>query len=181
MATVQLRELGRHDYPTLSAWLREPDTAVWWHDDPALTALEAKYGPSIDGTDPTHVLIAEVDDEAVGLIQWFWWRDEPSYLAEVSEVLEVPTTAASIDYLIGASERRGRGLGRAMITAVLKRAWAAGASAVIVPVHADNGASRAVLLRCGFDLIAEGSLEPDNPDHDRRHVIYRIDRPADSS
>ena len=64
-----------------------------------------------------------------------------------------------------------------MIAAVLTVVWRAGASAVIVPVHAANVGSGAVLERTGFRAAADADLEPDNPAHDRRHVIYRTDRP----
>ena len=86
MVAVELRPLAREDFSLLSGWLREPAIDWWWHDDPAPEALEERYGPSIDGTDPTRVLIA----------------------------------------------------------AVLTVVWHAGASAVIVPVHAQNVASGAV-------------------------------------
>lgn len=177
VVTVELRALTRKDFPTLSAWLREPQIAWWWHDDPATDALEQQYGPSIDGVDPTAVLLAEVDGVPAGLIQWYRWADEPAFLAEVALACAVPSTAASLDYLVGSPELRGRGLGRAMITATLDRIWASGATSAVVPVHADNLASRAVLVRCGFTLVAEAELAPDNPALDRRHLIYRVDRP----
>ena len=177
MVAVELRPLAREDFALLSGWLREPAVDWWWHDDPAPVALEERYGPSIDGTDPTRVLIASTDGEPYGLIQWYWLRDEPDFADEIAASTPVPEAAVSIDYLIGRADRRGRGLGAAMIAAVLTVVWRAGASAVIVPVHAENVASGAVLERTGFRVAADADLEPDNPAHDRRHLIYRTDRP----
>lgn len=178
MATVDLRALTRADFGLLSTWLTEPEVVEWWHDDPAPAALERQYGASIDGLDPTTVLVASHEGRPVGLVQWYRWADEPDYLQEVAGVVTVPAGAAGIDYLIGSPDSRGRGLGRAMITAVLARVAAAGLMTVIVPVHVDNHASRAVLRRCGFVVVADAELDPDNPDHDRRHVIYRLDQHA---
>lgn len=177
MQAVTLRPISRVDLPLLGEWLREPAVAEWWHDDSDPAALEQRYGPVVDGTDPTHVLIASVDGVPFGLIQWYWFRDEAEYVAELRHALDVPDGAVSLDYLIGEESQRGRGLGAAMIAAVLQRVWAAGATTAIVPVHARNAASRAVLLRSGFRFVAEADLEPDNPGHDRRHVVYVADRP----
>ena len=161
----------------LSGWLREPAIEWWWHDDPAPQALEERYGPSVDGTDPTMVLIASNGGEPIGLIQWYWLRDEPDFSAEIAAATPVPDAAVSIDYLIGRADLRGRGLGAAMIGAVLEVVWRAGASTVLVPVHARNVGSCAVLERMGFRVAADADLEPDNPAHDRHHLIYRTDRP----
>jgi len=172
---VELRPISRDDFPLLGEWLREPLIAEWWHDDPAPGALERRYGPSVDGADPARVLIASEQGEPVGLIQWYRLDDEPEYRAELEAVVPVPAGAVSLDYLIGSADRRGRGLGRAMIVAALREVRAAGAPAVLVPVHAGNVASRRVLQRCGFRPVATADLEPDNPAHDRGHVLFRLD------
>jgi aminoglycoside 6'-N-acetyltransferase len=177
---IRLRLLARDDFPVLSEWLREPATEWWWHDEPEPDAIERTYGPSIDGVDPTVVLLASSGADPVGLVQWYWLRDEQEYREQLSAALPVPDDAVSIDYLIGDASRRGRGLGRAMITEVLGLVWAAGASTVLVPVNATNAPSRAVLERCGLRAVGEADLEPDNPAHGREHVVYGIDRPASS-
>jgi aminoglycoside 6'-N-acetyltransferase len=179
MPVVELRPISRDDFPLLGGWLQEPLIAEWWHDDPAPSALEARYGPSIDGTDRTRVLIACDQGEPVGLIQWYRLEDEPEYRAELeAAAVAVPADAVSLDYLIGPPDRRGRGFGRAMIAAALQEVRARGASAVLVPVHAGNIASQRVLERCGFRRVAIADLEPDNPAHDRRHVVLRLDLPG---
>jgi aminoglycoside 6'-N-acetyltransferase len=172
---VDLRPLTRDDYWLLSSWLREPLVRRWWADDPSLTAIEEQYGGSIDGTDPTHVLIASDEGTAFGLIQWYRYADEPEYVAELGACVDLPDQATSIDYLIGLPEARGRGLASAMVAAVLQPVWASGSRTVVVPVHADNERSWRMLERCGFRLVGEADLEPDNPEDDRRHVVYRID------
>jgi aminoglycoside 6'-N-acetyltransferase len=66
-----------------------------------------------------------------------------------------------------------------MIAAFTRRLWhdAPYAPAIVVPVHADNRASWRALERAGYARIATGLLEPDNPADNRKHYLYRIDRP----
>jgi aminoglycoside 6'-N-acetyltransferase len=177
--SVDLRPLTRDDYELLSSWLREPMVRRWWAEDPSLPAIERQYGGSIDGTDPTHVLVASEDGTPFGLIQWYRYADEPDYVAELGPTVELPTGSTSIDYLIGVPEARGRGLARAMVAAALRAIWASGSRTVVVPVHADNESSGRLLQRCGFRRVADVDLEPDNPADDRRHVLYRLDMVAE--
>ena len=72
-----------------------------------------------------------------------------------------------MDYLLGAAPDRGRGAGVAMLGAALAEI---GPVPVVVPVHARNAASIAVLQRVGFAVVARAELEPDDPAHSRQHV-----------
>lgn len=68
-----------------------------------------------------------------------------------------------------------------MVAAVLQPIRTSGSRSVVVAVHADNESSWRMLERCGFHPIGEASLEPDNPEDDRRHVVYRLDLAADDA
>lgn len=175
MPDIELRPITREDYWLISTWLREPLVRRWWAENPSLSAIEEQYGASIDGNDAAHVLIASEAGTPFGLIQWYFYRDESDYVAELGDAVELPDGATSIDYLIGAPDSRGRGLSSAMVSAVLQPIRASGSRTVVVPVHADNESSWLMLERCGFHRIGEIELEPDNPDDDRRHVVYRLD------
>lgn len=179
MPDVELRPLVREDYWLISTWLREPLVRRWWAENPSLSAIEEQFGASIDGTDAAHVSIASEDGTPFGLVQWYFYRDESEYVAELGEAVDLPEGATSIDYLIGVPEARGRGLGSAMVTAVLAPIHTAGSRTVVVPVHADNESSWRMLGRCGFHRVGEIELEPDNPADDRRHVVYRLDLPEE--
>lgn len=175
MPDVELRPFLREDYWLLSTWLRDPLVARWWADDPSLIAIEEQYGPSIDGLDAAHILLASYDGTPYGLIQWYRYVDETDYVIQLGDAVELPDDATSIDYLIGVPELRGRGLATAMVAAVLEPIRAAGSRTVVVPVHADNVDSWRMLERSGFRRVGEADLEPDNPADDRRHVVYRLD------
>jgi aminoglycoside 6'-N-acetyltransferase len=165
---VTLRPLLRSDFPLMGEWLREPLVAEWWSDDPAPEALEREYGRAIDGADPTVLRIGEVHGVPVGFVQWFRFADEPAYAEELAPFVAVPDDAWSLDYLIGAPEHRGRGLGTALVLGALA---AIGDAPVVVPVHAGNLASAALLRRAGLHEVAAASLEPDNPAHSRDHLV----------
>jgi len=62
---------------------------------------------------------------------------------------------------------------------LVAESWACCSQAddVIVPVSAGNYASWRTLERAGFQRIAAGDLEPDNPCDPRDHYVYRIERP----
>lgn len=154
--------------------------AWWWNHETAGQAVERDYGPAVDGREPTSVLIAEVEGRPVGLIQHYPVAAYPDYLADLAGVCEVPEGAVSIDYLIGAAENRGRGLGAEMIVTCLQQIWTERpeVTAALVPVHVENRTSWRALERAGFDRIAAGQLKPDNPRHSHDHYVYRLDRPS---
>jgi aminoglycoside 6'-N-acetyltransferase len=180
---IELRPLQREDFPLLSRWLAEPLVARWWDDDSSAQAVEAQYGPSVDGADPTALYVAEHEGRAVGFIQVYRYDDEPESLAELSTVCPVPPGALGIDYLIGEPEARGRGLGAAMIAAAVARGFAdhPDAGEVLVAVVAANTASWRALERAGGVRYAVGELEPDNPVDFRDHVVHRFSRPTAGS
>jgi aminoglycoside 6'-N-acetyltransferase len=141
--------------------------ARWWNHDTSREAIEREFGACVDGGDPAEMLIASCDGREFGFIQRYSLAGEPRYVEELSRLCAVPAGAISVDYLIGEPDLRGRGLGAAMIAACV-----AGAEA-IVPVAAGNVASWRALERAGFERIAEGDLEPDNPADPPLHYVYR--------
>jgi aminoglycoside 6'-N-acetyltransferase len=175
---VELRPLTRADLPLLCRWLTEPQVARWWDDDASPAAVEAQYGPTIDGADPTRVYLGVHDGRPFGLVQVYAFADEPESAAELATICAVPPGALSIDYLIGEPAARGRGLGTAMIAAAVARGFADHPQAcdVLVPVARGNEASWRALRRAGATWYAEGALTPDNPVDPPDHVVHRFTR-----
>jgi aminoglycoside 6'-N-acetyltransferase len=176
--SIAFRPLQRQDYPLLARWLAEPLVARWWNHETSPEAIERDFGACVDGREATEVVLATVADRPFGLIQRYPIQAYPEYLEELTAVCAVPPHALSIDYLIGEPGARGRGLGAEMIAAFVSDSWARYPDArdVIVPVSALNRASWRTLEHAGFERIAEGELEPDNPADPRDHVIYRLRR-----
>lgn len=178
---IALRPLARSDFPLLRAWLEVPHVKRWWDHDTSPDAVEADFGPCIDGDDPAELFVASWRGRPVGFIQRYLYGDNPGYLEEVSRWVQTPPAALSIDYFIGEPELLRQGIGAAMIRTCTESTWHdhADAPCIIVPVHATNTASWKVLERAGYRFVAEADLEPDNPVDSREHRIYRIDRPME--
>ena len=182
--SITLRPANEDDFPLLAQWLAAPHVHRWWFHDLGLEAVARDFGPVARGEEPAEDLIASLDDEPVGLVQRCRWDDWPDDLEELVTGLggraDVPRGALTVDYLLGPPEVIGRGLGPQVIRVACEQAWAAypDAPAILVPVSAANHRSWRALERTGFRRVAEADLEPDNPVDDRRHVVYRLDRPG---
>ena len=155
----------------------------WWYHDLGDEAVARDFGPALRREEPTEDLLVELDGEPVGLVQRCRWDDYPEHLDELltgfSGSVDLPHGALSVDYLLGSPQLVGHGLGPRVIAAACEDAWSTypDAPAVIVPVAAANRRSWRALEKAGFRRIGEAELEPDNPVDDRRHVVYRLDRP----
>lgn len=178
--TLHFERLARSHFPLLQRWLAVPHVARWWAHDTSAEAVEADFGPTVDGTDTAEIFIVREGGQPAGLVQWYTFADNPGYIDELAVVMPVPAAALSMDYFVGEASALRRGLGAAMLRASLERIWRAYplAPSVIVPVNAANVASWRVLERAGLHRVAQGRLQPDNPIDDWEHHVYRIDRPA---
>ncbi|MFE9334155.1 GNAT family N-acetyltransferase [Streptomyces sp. NPDC007025] len=174
------RRLDESDFPLLRAWLAQPHVARWWHHETSPEAVARDFGPAARGEEPSEDWLVLLDGRPLGLVQRCFLADYPDCRAELATVTEVPERALTLDYLIGEPGLTGRGLGPELIRSALARAWTdhPDATCAVIPVHAANRPSWRALEKAGLHRVAEGELTPDNPADDRRHVIYRIDRPA---
>jgi len=104
------------DLATMHAWLNEPGVVRWWEgSDVSMDAVVADYGSQRTDLEVEH-WIASVDDKPFGWI-CCWPVTEDLEEAGPWFPLGVAQTAAGIDYLVGDTDRRGQGLGSAMIRA----------------------------------------------------------------
>ncbi len=148
--SISFRPLGRSDFPLLQKWLSAPHVAVWWGKPLDLEAVEAKYGPRVDGTEPTHVFVIEYDGQPVGWIQWYLWSDYPEHALQLRA--ELPS--AGIDLAIGELPRMGLGLGPVAIREFLGQIVFAGTkiSAVITDPAQGNLRSLRAFEKAGFTV-----------------------------
>jgi aminoglycoside 6'-N-acetyltransferase len=117
-AALSFVALSRDHFSQLVEWLARPHVAQWWTNPQGAAAVEEEFGPCVDGTDPTEVLLCAQGDQLVGLVQLYRLDDNPDYAAAVG----LPD-AAGIDLFIGEADRLGVGLGQAIIAAALERVW----------------------------------------------------------
>jgi aminoglycoside 6'-N-acetyltransferase len=179
-AAVTFRRVERADFPLLASWLASPPVARWWHHEWTADAVERDFGPTVDGLEPGEDWLALLDGVPVGLVQRSLVAAYAENLADFARLTTVPAGAVTLDYLLGDPVTHGRGLGTAMIAAMVERTWRdlPTAPAILVSVVAANHASWRALEKAGFRRVAEGDLTPDNPVDDPLHYVLRVDRPG---
>jgi aminoglycoside 6'-N-acetyltransferase len=116
-SVLALVPLSRDHFEVLARWLTQPHVAEWWGQHTP-QSMEADFGPSIDGDDPTQMLICILDDEPVGLVQIYRLDDNPEYAAAVG----LPG-AGGLDLFIGEAVLCNRGIGTDIIKAATARLW----------------------------------------------------------
>jgi aminoglycoside 6'-N-acetyltransferase len=176
-AEVALRRLRRDDLPLLTGWLQAPHVREWWRDEPTdLTTVEAKYGPCIDGDDPTVLFVIEVNRHPVGMIQRYRFADEPEWSVALSGITDL-TATAGIDYLIGEPEAIGKGTGSAAIAALVAQTFTDPAvQSIVVTVQQPNVASWRALEKAGFRRVWSGRLDSPDPSDEGPEHVYVIRR-----
>jgi aminoglycoside 6'-N-acetyltransferase len=107
---ISFRPLGRHDFGLLVDWLDRPHVARWWTDPTGPDAVEAEYGPVVDGTDRTRAFLIVVDGRPVGFIQAYLLEDEPDYARDTGVA-----DGAGIDLFVGEAEVMGGGFGSSVL------------------------------------------------------------------
>ena len=140
--------MTREDFPLLGSWLARPHVQKWWKETGELEEVERKYGPHIDGTDPTLLFLAEVGGAPIGMLQSYWVDDYPGH----AESVGLPG-AAGVDLFIGELAYLGRGNGPAMLRAFVERilpVWYPGATGVVADRGITNLASIRAFEKAGF-------------------------------
>jgi aminoglycoside 6'-N-acetyltransferase len=165
------RPLTRADFPLFVNWLAQPHVAAWWGAPPDLDAVEEKYGPSIDGTDPTLLFIALSESAPLGMVQIYRLRDNHDYARAVGI-----DDAAGVDLLIGEESHTGEGNGTRMISAALGRIWdsypeVSGAMAGVSP---RNARSQRAFEKAGFTALRRVAV----PGEEEDEVVYFFPRPT---
>ncbi|WP_018351522.1 GNAT family N-acetyltransferase [Longispora albida] len=169
-ADVTFRPLTRADLPALLRWLATPHVLEWWPGSPGtLAALEAKYGPSIDGTHPVERFVIEADSIPAGLIQRYRHADQPDW----DRAVGIPD-AAGLDYLIGEPTLTGRGLGSTAIRAFTATVFTRypEITAVVAVPQAANFPSRRALEKAGYLLDGIRDLESGDPADAGPSAVY---------
>jgi aminoglycoside 6'-N-acetyltransferase len=166
------RPLRRSDFPLLERWLREPQVQAWWHEPLDLTGIEIKYGPRVDGIEPTHVFIIESKEEPLGLIQWYRWADYPEHARQ----LGAEPNSAGLDLALGEKGVLGLGLGPAAIRQFLREIVFADPTvlSVIADPQEDNRRSLRAFEKAGFTVTKTITLEQESF---RRCVVRRLRLP----
>jgi aminoglycoside 6'-N-acetyltransferase len=172
---LSFRALGRGDFPLLSQWLSAPHVQNWWREEFDAGAVEARYGPVVDGTDQTECFLAESQGVPIGFVQRYRLGDNPEWERTLA-VAGTWNNGAGIDYFIGPELLIGRGLGPQIIDRFVSTTWSRypEIDAIVVNVSPDNRRSWRALEKCGFTRVWSGPLVSDDPsDQGMSHVYAR--------
>ncbi|MDP9404914.1 MAG: acetyltransferase [Actinomycetota bacterium] len=172
------RPLRRTDFALLAQWLAAPHVQPWWREEHDLRAVEARYGPGVDGVEPTEVFVVEGDGQPIGLIQRYRLRDHPEWERALA-VAAVPSDAAGVDYLIGDVTLIGRGLGAEILNRFVEDTFERhrDLSAVVAAVQQANRRSWQALEKAGFQRTWAGMLDSDDPSDEGPSYVYLRHRP----
>jgi aminoglycoside 6'-N-acetyltransferase len=181
-SSVTLRPMTRADFPALLGWLRAPHVEAWFpwvHPDaePAAAAVEAEYGPCIDGADPTELFVIEVDGRPAGFLQRYRISANPEWAAALEVAVDV-ADAVGIDYAIGDVELIGRGIGTVAIGQLMDDTFARfpDVDSVVVAMQQANRASWRALEKVGFERRWAGLLESSDPSDAGPSYVYERTR-----
>jgi aminoglycoside 6'-N-acetyltransferase len=168
--SISFRPLSRSDFPLLQKWLSAPHVVAWWGEPLDLAAVDAKYGPRVDGTEPTHVFVIEYGGRPVGWIQWYLWSDYPEHALQLRAALP----SAGIDLAIGKLAMLGLGLGPVVIREFLAQIVFAGTriSTVITDPAEDNHRSLRAFEKAGFTVTNSVRLAGEN----FKRLVVRVHR-----
>jgi aminoglycoside 6'-N-acetyltransferase len=171
---VTVRPLTRDDFVLLHRWLNAAHVRTWWRGESTTPDdIERKYGPRVDGLEPTRVFIIQAAGRDVGIIQCYRHADHPDW----NRAVGIPA-AAGIDYLVGEVDQLGRGVGSTAIASFRRHVFALypEVDTLVAVPQADNGASRRALEKAGFALDSERRLDSDDPSDSGPSAIYTLTR-----
>jgi RimJ/RimL family protein N-acetyltransferase len=149
---ITFEALRREHLPLMHAWLSRPHVAQWWGAPKTLVEVEAEYGLSIDGGDPTRHYIVSLDGRAIGMVQWYLWSSYPD--EEEDGDIGVRAGEAGVDYFIGELDCIGHGIGPLVIGRLLDEVVLSDPHVIGVrtSVHADNRRSWRCLEKVSFTV-----------------------------
>lgn len=164
--------MGRTDFPLLTDWLAKPHVVRWWREPLDLAGVEAKYGPRVDGVEPTRMFIIEHEEKSIGWIQWYRWADYPKHAA----LLGAAADTAGVDLSLGEEALLGRGIGSVAIGRFIDEHIFADPAirAVISDPEEQNRRSVRAFEKAGFSIANRVML----PGEDYWRCVVRLDRVA---
>jgi len=166
--------MAHGDLADLSHWLAQPHVARFWCEPSEPDAVLERYGPSLDGTDPTELFIVQLAGRPIGMVQRYLLADIPEWASTLDPTGAVDRAAAGIDYLIGDPAMVGRGIGSAAIdllsAGIFERYPEVGM--IVVAVQQENLASWRALERTGYRRLWAGQLDSDDPSDSGPSYVY---------
>lgn len=152
-ASITFRPLRRDDFPLVCMWRARPHVRQWWGDPPDLDAVEAEWGPCIDGDSRTSVTMVLVGGRPAGVVQAYRVDDSPEDAARVAFA-----DAVGLDVFLGELDLVGRGIGTRVVdrfvTELITDLYP-DAKCVVADPDVRNAASCRAFEKAGFSRARE--------------------------
>lgn len=170
---LRITPMGWEDLRWLERWLAAPHVARWWNEDADPASVPAKYGPCIDGTEPTRLHLIQLDGP-IGFVQTYAWSDH----AEHAGRLGAHSTEMGLDLAIGEVQHVGRGVGPRVLRQVLDElVWVrVGVTGCVTDPDVRNVRSVRAFEKAGF--VWETTRRIPGPEGDYDVAVVRVRRPG---
>ena len=151
-------------------WLQRPHVKRWWRDRETYEEVVEHYLPSIEGTDPTDLYLALLDEQPISFVQTYLVSDYPDYAA----LIGVGEGVAGVDLLIGDEELTGQGIGTEVLNRFVEEVVFSSPSTIGCVADPDvlNVASIRAFEKAGFRVVKEFV----DPEDGELHALVRRDR-----
>jgi RimJ/RimL family protein N-acetyltransferase len=158
------------DLRLVHEWLQRPHVRRWWKDRETYEEVVQHYLPSIDGTDPTDLYLALLDEQPISFIQTYLVSDYPDYAAPIG----VGVGVAGLDLLIGDEALTGQGIGSEIIDRFVEEVvfGRAATKSCVADPDVRNVASIRAFEKAGF-AVAKEFVDPEDGE---LHALVRRDR-----
>jgi RimJ/RimL family protein N-acetyltransferase len=169
---LSLRVMDGGDLPLVARWLAAPHVARWFLAGSSLEGELDELRRSLSGAQLVEVLMVLDGGVPVGWCQCYPCGIDPQWADEMGAAPD----DVGIDYAIGSPEHVGRGVGTALVAALVARVRSARpVCALTADPDARNVASRRVLEKNGFELVRVAVLASE-PSEDPV-AVYRLAPP----
>ena len=158
------------DLRLVHEWLQRPHVKRWWRDRETYEEVVEHYLPSIEGTDPTDLYLALLDEEPVSFVQTYLVSDYPDYAA----LIGVGEGVAGVDLLIGDEKLTGQGIGTEILSQFVEEVVFAPPTTIGCVADPDvlNVASIRAFEKAGFRVVKEFV----DPEDGELRALVRRDR-----
>lgn len=168
-----LQEMEVGDLPMVAKWLAEPHVARWYLAGSSVDREIEDLRQSVAGEQAVNALIVLLNGGPIGWCQWYLCDDDPDWAQDIG----ARPGDVGMDYAIGSPTHTGRGIGTALIAAMVDAIRAVHPhAAIFADPDERNAASRRVLEKNGFALVDVKSI-PSELTADPM-AIYRLGRRA---
>lgn len=149
LVELTFRPMTDSDLADVARWQTAPHAVEWFHGDQVDEgSVRQRYAQRLTGEVPTRMWVVEADGVPVGYLQDYRVADHPEYAEKTQD-----PQAVAFDYLIGAPDLIGRGIGTRMVWEfcrdVLARDHPDAPRFIASPSHRNRRSLR-VLEKCGF-------------------------------